>query len=240
MKSQREINPEELAFIFNFCKKKDIYYVDLRMELVDHLASRVEATWEKEPSLSFREAFYKVYKSFGIFGLSTIAEEHTKTVNKRYWNLVLNEFKLWIRPPQVFASILFFVLVYLGLQAFAQLTVVVWSLGFLGALTTLVYMIIKSNKAAKKLAGEKSILLASPRQYWMLTYFIYWLPFQSFLINGNLPFWPTWLFETNGILFSTFFFVFSLIYAIANFKIMQMAEEQVGSIKSRLKYYVSE
>ena len=237
MREVKKVSLEELQFIFNFCKKKDIYYVDLRMELVDHLASRVEAIWEKEPNLSFQEAFHKVYKSFGIFGLSTLAEEHGKIVSKKYWSLVKQEFKLWLKPPQVFATLLFLVLTYFSLAALPPLTYIFWTLNFAGAIGTFVYMFLKAKRASQKLAGERSILLASPRQYWLLTYFAYWIPFQSFLINGHLPFWPDWLFETNGILFTTLFFGSSLIYTIANIKIMQMAEEQVYSLKNRLSFY---
>ena len=138
MKTKRQIQAEELEYIFNFCKKKDIYYVDLRMELVDHLTSRVEAIWEKEPNLSFQEAFHKVYKSFGIFGLSTLAEEHGKIVSKKYWSLIKQEFKLWLKPPQVFATLLFLVLTYFSLAAFPQLTYFFWGLNFAGGMGTLV------------------------------------------------------------------------------------------------------
>ena len=80
-----DITKKHIDYLHTFCKKKDINYVDLRIELVDHLCELIQVEWEKNPNLGFRDAFHNVYKSFGIFGFMHIAEEHEKTMQKKYW-----------------------------------------------------------------------------------------------------------------------------------------------------------
>ena len=238
MQKERTVSPEELQFIFNFCKKKDIYYVDLRMELVDHLASRVEDIWEKDPQLSFKEAFHKVYKSFGIFGMLTLVEEHSKIVTKKYWTHTKREFKHWLRPPHIFATVLFMVLCYLSLKALPVLNTIIWGVIYVSALSTFIYMFVKAKRLSKRMSGEKSMLLASSRYYWWFLYYLLILPGQSqFAADMTFNFSPAPMLSEGGIIFTSVFFCLALIYSVANLKMIMLAEEQVESLKERLSFY---
>ena len=80
--TDRKLSDVELKYIDSFCKKKDIQYIDLRIELVDHLAELVLDYQDKHPNCSFRDAFHGVYKSFGIFGFLDIVKEHENQMLK--------------------------------------------------------------------------------------------------------------------------------------------------------------
>jgi len=230
MREVEKVSPEELQFIFNFCKKKGFEFVDLRMELVDHLASQVEAVWQKEPELSFKTAFHKVYKSYGIFGFNNLYQVHSKLVWKKYWTLTKQEFMHWFKPPQIFASLLAGLLCYFGLSAFPFLGFYIWCFIYLGIVATMIYMIFKSKTVAKRIDKEQTMLLSSPRQFWWIFYLGYTLPLQ--MTSFSFVNQKSW-----GVLFTTLFLLISLLFIIANFKIIRLAEEQVYSIKSRLAYY---
>lgn len=51
-----KLAPEEIVFIDNYLQKSGVVYVDIRSEMVDHIASAVEVKMDKE-SLDFYEAF---------------------------------------------------------------------------------------------------------------------------------------------------------------------------------------
>lgn len=210
------------------------------MELVDHLASRVEAIWEKEPQLSFKEAFHKVYKSFGIFGMLTLVEEHTKIVNKKYWTHTKQEFKHWFKLPQIFATFLFLVLCYLSLKALPIWNTYIWAFIYASALATFIYMLVKTKKLSQKMNGEKSMLLASSRYYWWFLYYLLFIPWQSRLAaDGNFIFLPEPMLSEGGMIFTSVFFCLSLIFSLANLKMIALAQEQVGSLKQRLAFYTA-
>lgn len=240
MQKERTISPAELEYIFNFCKKKDIEFVDLRMELVDHLASRVEGIWKEKPELSFRDAFHKVYKSFGIFGLSTLVDEHSKIVTKKYWRYTKDEFKHWLKPPQIFATVLFMVLCYSSLKALPVLNTIIWGVIYVSALSTFLYMFFKAKRLSKRMSGEKSMLLASSRYYWWFLYYVVILPWQShFSANWTFGFLPPPMFSEGGMIFTSVFFCLAIIFSVANLKMIALAEEQVESLKARLHYYTA-
>ncbi|PTM04203.1 MAG: hypothetical protein DA405_08135 [Bacteroidetes bacterium] len=238
MQEARKISPEELEYIFKFCKKKDIEFVDLRMELVDHLASRVEAIWEEKPELSFRDAFHKVYKSFGIFGLSTLVDEHSKLVTKKYWRHTKEEFKHWLKPPQIFATVLFMVLCYFSLKAVPVLSSFIWAIIYASASATFIYMFVKTKSLSKRMSGEKSMLLASSRYYWWFLYYLLILPGQSqFAADVTFNFSPAPMLSEGGMIFTSMFFCFALIFSVANLKMLALAEEQVGVLNERVSFY---
>jgi hypothetical protein len=228
MQGERQVKQEQLRYIYDFCKRKDIVFVDLRMELVDHLASRVEAIWKQEPDLSFELAFHRVYKSFGIFGMGTIVDEHSKVVWKKYWTLIKNEFAHWLKPPQVFAAILFMLVCYYSLESFPLLGPIVWILIYSGIIGTFIYMLLKSKRLIKKMGGERTMLLSSPRHFWLIIHLLYLMPLNHFyvLFTASIPF-PT-----------TLMLSFSLVFVIANLKILKLAQEQMDSLKERMQSYI--
>jgi hypothetical protein len=228
MQEEREVKQEQLRYIYDFCKRKDIVFVDLRMELVDHLASRVEAIWKQEPDLSFELAFHRVYKSFGIFGMGTIVDEYSKVVWKKYWTLIKSEFGHWLKLPQVFAAILFMLVCYYSLESFALLGPIVWILIYSGIMGTFIYMLLKSKRLIKKMGGERSMLLSSPRYFWLIIHLLYLMPLNHFHVffTASIPL-PT-----------TLMLSFSLVFAIANLKILKLAQDQTDSLKERMQYYL--
>ncbi len=230
MKEHRQISSEELEFLFRFCKKKGIEFVDLRLELVDHLASQVEAIWQEEPRLSFKTAFHKLYKAYGSFGFQKLAQEHSRLVWKKYGNICKQEFIYWLKPPQILLTLIIGFLCYLSLITFSFFGFYLWSAIYLAHIITLIYMVLKSRSIAKDIKKERTMLLSSPRQFWWIFYFASTLPLQTdpFSFNYHQP---------SVALFSTIFFLVSLLFILANNKILRLAEQQVSAIKERLNFY---
>jgi hypothetical protein len=82
-----KLTKEELKFIDNYLLKADVIYKDIRVEMVDHVATAVEARMEKD-----EEDFYSAFKDYMV--------EHKKTLNaqnklssklafKRFWKTYL-------------------------------------------------------------------------------------------------------------------------------------------------------
>jgi hypothetical protein len=90
-----QLTKEQIDQLFEFTRKKYVRWYDLQIEIVDHLASRIEEEMEKNAALSFEQALEQVYKGFGIFGFSQIVREKEAQLEKaasRLWLKTLTEY----------------------------------------------------------------------------------------------------------------------------------------------------
>jgi hypothetical protein len=62
----RKLTQEQIDNLFELCEFQNVYYYDVQIELVDHLASAIEAIWEIHPEMSFAEAVFQVCEQFGV------------------------------------------------------------------------------------------------------------------------------------------------------------------------------
>lgn len=93
-----ELTPQQIEHLFAFTKKKLVHWYDLQVELVDHLAARIEEEMEADPRLEFEKALDKVYKGFGIFGFAKIVQEKSQQLERasgKMWNKALLNFFRW-------------------------------------------------------------------------------------------------------------------------------------------------
>jgi len=64
--TDRKLTPEQIENLFELCEFHNVRYYDVQIELVDHLASAIEALWETNPELPFEEAAFMVGEQFGV------------------------------------------------------------------------------------------------------------------------------------------------------------------------------
>lgn len=93
-----QLTDQQIQELFRFCEKKYVRYYDLQVELVDHLAERIEEEMGLDPLLSFEAALQKVYKGFGLFGFAHIVREKENALRKQtnlaWWKEIQSFFTL--------------------------------------------------------------------------------------------------------------------------------------------------
>lgn len=105
------LSEQQVEELFRFCKKKYVDYYDLQVELVDHLASRIEEEMGADNQLSFEDALKKVYAGFGLFGFAHVVQQKQAALQKqsnRAWWRAVKAFFTW--PKLVFTAALFMIL----------------------------------------------------------------------------------------------------------------------------------
>lgn len=75
-----EISATEIEKLHTFCIKHFVVHYDVRLELVDHLASSIESIWTTDASIPFDAALDKVYASYGKIGFRKLMQEKEKAV----------------------------------------------------------------------------------------------------------------------------------------------------------------
>ena len=103
-----ELSKEQIQQLFKFTEKKYVHWYDLQIELVDHLASRIEEEMDAEKSLNFDSALHKVYKEFGISGFSKVVAEKSTQLYRQAQKIWWHELLLLLKWPKIvlFAMIL--------------------------------------------------------------------------------------------------------------------------------------
>lgn len=111
-----KLTSEQIDQLYNFTEKKLVHWYDVQIELVDHLASKIEEELENNNSLSFDSALQKVYDGFGIFGFAKIVQEKEKelqrSAHKMWWKELISFFKI----PNILLVILIGVVLWLCTQ----------------------------------------------------------------------------------------------------------------------------
>jgi hypothetical protein len=97
------LNKDQIAEIKAFINKRGFTTIEVEMEILDHVASAVEAKLEHEPKMSLQKAINDVHAGFGIFGFATIEEEKAKyfqsIIKKQLWKELKAYFlgqKIWV------------------------------------------------------------------------------------------------------------------------------------------------
>ena len=180
----RKTHPEEIEQLYEFTRRHYVEYYDVQTELVDHLASAMDANWEMEPGLSFEENLQQEFRKFGVFGFSQVVDKKRRALEKRYFRLIWKELKLQLGNPR---SLIFVTGMFSAIMALLKLDMELLNLSLVSLyFCLLIYLMIKTSRELKrkKKSRQKIYLL----EYLILntgTYFsVSYLPFQLLYYSG--------------------------------------------------------
>ena len=97
-----KLTPNNIQFIDNYLKNSEVIYYDIRMEMLDHVATAVEQKMEVE-NLDFYDAF----KSYMVVNKKEILK------GNKFWSIyskdtILNFLKFLIHPIMILISVSFY------------------------------------------------------------------------------------------------------------------------------------
>jgi hypothetical protein len=170
-----ELSKEQIDQLFKFTEKKYVRWYDLQVEIVDHLATKIEELITKEPALSFESALQRVYTGFGIFGFAMIVREKERALEistRRIWWKAVGQFFTW--PKIAFTACLFMT----TQQLYQMVNIEVLQIVFL-AVYVVTEMVLRRKTNRTSNANKKLLLL----QYgtYESSFFIY----QLILVSGK-------------------------------------------------------
>ena len=76
---KQQLTKEEIQFIDNYLKNSDVIFIDVRLEMTDHVASVIEEKLNKDPELEFYDAFKNYMLQY--------KKELLKNTSKYRWDL---------------------------------------------------------------------------------------------------------------------------------------------------------
>jgi len=170
----RSLTKEQTQFIENYLIEQGVKYWDVRIELIDHIATELE----ENPKLKLTRTF--LIREFGTtISLDKLIHEKRKSLNKKYLKLVFNEVKeIFSNIKELIPLLVVFVLYILGFyelnsSVFKYLVTII----FVTPVLFYYYFFIK-----KTIQKNNSLNLESAASYIIATF----LFFQIFLMNITL------------------------------------------------------
>lgn len=140
----KKLTTENIRFIENYLKNSDVKYLDVRLEMTDHVASEIE----DEMNHGDKREFYDIFKSYMVKNKAELMKNMKKfrrQADKRVLKLV---FKNSYQP-----KVLFFFLVLIGtfflIKDFIITHDAAFTFGFLGVMILIClssYLLLKKNK----------------------------------------------------------------------------------------------
>ena len=209
------LSPEQVQTLFAFTEKKFVRWYDLQVELVDHLANKIEAAIEKNPSLSFDRALGNVYAEFGIFGFAEIVRERENALRKANNKLLWNEIKNQFTWPNLVRSLTILLLIY-SVVIFVGLKVVIvlYSLCYvIDAIFNYRNLFYRNRFTGKKKPISKKrknlLMLQSLPSFGLLPFFYFQFLIQHFLNVFNEEFVYS---QSQKIFLILFLFIGSILF----------------------------
>jgi hypothetical protein len=81
------LSKSDLQKIREFISKRGFTEPDLQMEIVDHVACRVEVIMIADGKLDLQQAIELTHAEFGVMGFSVFEDGMRSTLQKRYWQV---------------------------------------------------------------------------------------------------------------------------------------------------------
>ena len=114
--TERKLTPGQIEELHEFCYFRSVWYYDVQVEIVDHLASAIEKLWETNPRLPFDEAMYQAGEQFGgDWGFATVRQEKEKALRKKYRRMLWQFAAEYYKFPKIMISLLLALTIYTAL-----------------------------------------------------------------------------------------------------------------------------
>jgi len=101
-----KITDTQIKELYKFTRKHFVEHYDLQTELVDHLAHGIEAQWQLNPQMTFKEARLKEFRKFGITGFEKVIRKRRNSMTKRYWKIILRFYKEYFQLPKILGTLM--------------------------------------------------------------------------------------------------------------------------------------
>lgn len=138
-----QLSKKQIQALIDFTEQKQVKYEDVKYEIVDHLASDIEAQMQENPKLKFETALYYAYGKFPITGFAQFINQKEESL-KKYWNRkMLHLIKSYFTIPKLLLT-LFLFLTCMSLKIwFPEI-----NLEFMGAIASCIVVLISSVQIA--------------------------------------------------------------------------------------------
>lgn len=115
----KKLDKENIDFIDNYLKKMDVSYLDIRMEMTDHIASEIEAKIQNGD----QRGFYAIFKEYMLKNKRDLSKNYKKFRNNMAKKMMLRVFHNLYNHK----TLLFMIPVFMGVYTFLDFFTSYWT-----------------------------------------------------------------------------------------------------------------
>jgi hypothetical protein len=113
---KRELTKQEINRLYQYVNDKGVKYFDVQVELVDHIASKIEDQLDQLPDKPVDEVFQQTLKRFKKREFKQVVKEKEKQVRRQYRHYFWQNFKSFFSWPKVFFTAVLTWILFVFLQ----------------------------------------------------------------------------------------------------------------------------
>lgn len=179
-----KLSTEQITHLKNKIEKKGFKYYDVQAEILDNMASSIEAKMTENPQLSVDQAYDITYSDLGIFAFSEFEESIVKKIRTELYNSFWSNLKILFTSMKIIIPSLIFTLFYLLREAYQDhfRNIYYISIITIPAIICIVWLLIYSkNKFLKHFLVFK-IVLGAHFSIFYLMLFTHHFIFHNFIL----------------------------------------------------------
>ncbi|RKR82294.1 hypothetical protein BDD43_2470 [Mucilaginibacter gracilis] len=114
-----KLTAQQINHIKLFIAKRGFTYPDVQLEIIDHVASRVEELMTESPELNLDEAIGITHAEFGVMGFSVFEDALINSLQQKYFKLfktIFLSYLNWKYLPAMAAFIYLFYRTYVAIN----------------------------------------------------------------------------------------------------------------------------
>lgn len=96
-----KLNKEQITELKAYISKRGFTYTDVQLEILDHLACKVEEKMAADDTLAFGDALTAAHRDFGVMGFSTLEDAMSKGVSVHLRQVMLEVLRRWFSGANV-------------------------------------------------------------------------------------------------------------------------------------------
>lgn len=210
-----ELSHLQIKSLFEFTENNGVHFYDVQVELVDHLAAKIEADMASDGTLTFPEALNRAFNSFGINGFEDVLQEKKKFVIAQRKKVILDEVKQWFTFQRLTLILTVGLTTYFLWTVFDPLVrmCIIWA----GSLILFIYQF----KTMSKNKLTKRILLFEDNAFGYLFLLVTICP----ILFGPLIFYSSW---HVGIVVNIALVLF--VFQVITFNLERRLERQIQTL----------
>ncbi len=117
------LSKDQIQKLFDFTRKKYVKYEDVRIELVDHLASDIEDQVTADPKLSFDTALKNSYRKFPITGFTEFTAAKESGLRRHWMRKILSLFISYFTLPRILLTSIIALFFYVACLIFPEVAI---------------------------------------------------------------------------------------------------------------------
>ena len=111
-----QLTKEQIDLLYKYVADREVEYFDVQVELVDHLASKIEDEVDQHPEKSVEEVMKQTLKMFKKRDLKQVVKEKEKQVGRLYRRYWMEGFKDFFIGSKIFFTIVLMGVLYIFLR----------------------------------------------------------------------------------------------------------------------------